>query len=430
MLNSPLDFEKPIAALDDSIAEMRLLAADPGARAEALSRSIDIDSEIMRLESRREQLMQQIFSNLSPWNEVQMARHPQRPYSLDYIRLMFEDFVELHGDRTNADDPAIVGGLAKFEGMSVVVIGHQKGRDLKERQLRNFGSARPSGFRKALRLMKLAEKFGKPIIVLVDTPAAEANLMAEEEGISSAIAINLREMVGLRVPIVVAVIGEGGSGGALGIAMGDRILMLEHAVYSVIPPESCAAIIWKDRARASEAADALKLTARHALEFTVVDEVLPEPLGGAHRDPGAMAATLKQALARHLTALCKIASDDLTIARYQKFRRIGEWQDAALAVVEGVSGSSVSIETAVPDPVVKKLAIGGSSAQTPLSDNRSSDNGANGAAEKSPTEKPLAGAISKTNGNGKQSLNGNHPVSEGNTTPGSRTKKLSPDSQE
>ena len=210
----------------------------------------------------------------------------------------------------------------------MVVLGHQKGRDLKERQQRNFGSARPAGFRKALRLMKMAEKFNKPLIVFVDTPAAEANLMAEEEGISATIAINLREMVGLRIPIVVAVIGEGGSGGALGIAVGDRILMLEHAVYSVIPPESCAAILWNDRSRAPEAADALKLTARHALEFGIVDEILPEPLGGAHRNLPEMAATLKQGISRHLCAVGKMTPDELQCARYEKFRRIGEWEDA------------------------------------------------------------------------------------------------------
>lgn len=233
--NNPLDFEKPIAGLDEQIAELKRLADDEGARANALTRGINIDGEIAKVEGIRQQLMEQIFRNLTPWNQVQMARHPQRPYTLDYINLLFEDFLELQGDRVNADDPAIVGGLAKFHGESVVVMGHQKARELKERQLRNFGSARPAGFRKALRLMKMADKFNKPLIIFVDTPAAEANLMAEEEGISATIAINLREMVGLRVPIVVAVVGEGGSGGALGIAVGDRILMLEHAVYSVIP---------------------------------------------------------------------------------------------------------------------------------------------------------------------------------------------------
>ncbi|HLI49658.1 MAG TPA: acetyl-CoA carboxylase carboxyltransferase subunit alpha [Chthonomonas sp.] len=327
---SPLDFEKPISELDANIAELKRIAADPVLRKDALDRGIDIDEEIARIERRREEVMRQIFANLTPWNEVQMARHPQRPYTLDYVRLIFEDFMELHGDRINADDPAIVGGLARFNGRSVVVIGHQKGRDLKERQLRNFGSARPAGFRKALRLMKLAEKFRKPLITFVDTPAAEANLMAEEEGISRAIAVNLMEMAHLKTPIVTAIIGEGGSGGALGIAMGDRVVMLEHAIYSVIPPESCAAILkefGRDRSRAPEAADALKLTARHAQAFGVVDEVLPEPLGGAHRDLQQTAKTLQEAIARHLEALDKKPLNVLLQERYERYRNIGKWHD-------------------------------------------------------------------------------------------------------
>lgn len=327
---SPFDFEKPISELDANIAELKRIAADPVLRKDALDRGIDIDAEIARIERRREEVMRHIFANLSPWNEVQMARHPQRPYTLDYIRLIFEDFMELHGDRVNADDPAIVGGLARFEGQAVMVIGHQKGRDLKERQLRNFGSARPSGFRKALRLMKLAEKFHKPLITFVDTPAAEANLMAEEEGISRAIAVNLFEMARLKVPILAAVIGEGGSGGALGIAMGDRVVMLEHAIYSVIPPESCAAILkefGRDRSRAPEAADALKLTARHAHAFGVVDEVLPEPLGGAHRDIAATAKTLQEALSRHLQDLQKYSIEALLEQRYNRYRNLGKWHD-------------------------------------------------------------------------------------------------------
>lgn len=327
MHNNPLDFEKPISELDERVVELKRFASDTSARADAQARGIDIDAEIAKLEGRRHKLMEQIFSNLSPWNEVQMARHPQRPYTLDYINLLFEDFLELHGDRVNADDPAIVGGLARFHGESVVVMGHQKARDLKERQLRNFGSARPAGFRKALRLMHMADKFNKPLIIFVDTPAAEANLMAEEEGISATIAVNLREMIGLRVPVVVAVIGEGGSGGALGIAVGDRIMMLEHAVYSVIPPESCAAILWNDRSRAPEAADALKLTARHALKFGIVDELLAEPLGGAHRNLTEMAATLKLAISRNLTLLSKLTPEQLQQNRYEKFRRMGEWED-------------------------------------------------------------------------------------------------------
>lgn len=333
MLNNPLDFEKPIAELDAFIAELKRIGRDPDARAEAQAKSIDIEAEIAKVEALREEKMRQIFANLTPWNEVQMARHKDRPYTLDYIRLMFDDFLELHGDRTNADDPAIVGGMARFLGESVVVLGHQKGRDIKERQRRNFGSARPAGFRKALRLMKLAEKFNKPLIVFVDTPAAEANLMAEEEGISETIAVCLREMVMLRIPIVVTLIGEGGSGGAVGIAVGDRVLMMEHAIYSVIPPEGCAAILWNDRNRAPEAAEALKLTAHHALEFGLIDEVLPEPLGGAHHDLAAAAAILKKAIARHLTALGKLSPDELVQARYAKFRQMGRWEEPAPEVV-------------------------------------------------------------------------------------------------
>lgn len=333
MLTNPLDFEKPIEALDSDIAEFKRLAADPNARADASARGIDIDGEIAKVEKKREEMMRQIFSNLTPWNEVQMARHEHRPHTLDYIRLICDDFMELHGDRINADDAAIVGGLARFHGEAVMVMGHQKARDLKENLKRNFGSARPAGFRKALRLMKLAAKFNKPILVFVDTPAAAADLMAEEDGISRAIAINLQEMVMLRVPIVVAVIGEGGSGGALGIAVGDRVVMLEHAVYSVIPPESCAAILWRDNKLAPEAADALKLTAQHAHRFGVVDEVLPEPLGGAHRNPVEAAATLKRSIAAHLTALGKLTPDELLVQRYQKYRNLGRWQEATAEIL-------------------------------------------------------------------------------------------------
>ncbi len=327
MLISPLDFEKPIAELDDLIAELRRIGSNVGAHADAEARGIDIEAEIAKVEVQKQELMRNMYSHLTPWNEVQMARHPQRPYSLDYIRLLCTDFMELHGDRTNADDPAIVGGMARFEGEPVVVLGHQKGRDLKERQMRNFGSARPAGFRKALRLMKLAEKFKRPLLIFVDTPAAEANLMAEEEGISRTIAVCLREMIMLRTPIIVSIIGEGGSGGALGIAVGDRILMMEHAVYSVIPPEGCAAILWNDRNRAPEAAEALKVTAHNARQFGLVDEVLEEPLGGAHRDPAAAAATLKIAILCHLAALGGLSADDLIDARYNKFRQMGRWEE-------------------------------------------------------------------------------------------------------
>lgn len=345
MLNNPLDFERPIAELDDLIAELKRVARDPSARQDAAARGTDIEAEIGKVEMRRDEMMRQVFASLSPWDEVQMARHKDRPYTLDYIRQIFDDFMELSGDRVNADDPAIVGGLARFRGESVVVMGHQKGRDLKERQLRNFGSARPSGFRKSLRLMRLAEKFNRPLIVFIDTPAAEANLPAEEEGISETIAVCLREMVMLRVPIVVAVIGEGGSGGALGIAVGDRVVMLEHAVYSVIPPEGCAAILWSDRERTAEAAEALKLTACHALSFGLVDEVLPEPPGGAHREPAAAAAALSKAIGRHLAALGKLSPDELVRSRYARFRGMGQWRDVA---------EPAAAENAAPTPAIEK----------------------------------------------------------------------------
>ena len=324
-LNNLADYEKEIAELDQLIAELKQVATDPKVRQDAAAKGIDLEVKVSEVEAQRVAKMKQIFSNLTPWHEVQMARHKDRPYTLDYIKMLCEDFVELHGDRTNGEDPAIVGGLATFEGRAVMVLGHQKGRDLKERQKRNFGSARPAGFRKALRLMKMAEKFKKPILVFVDTPAAEANLLAEEEGISNIIAVCLREMVMIEVPIVVAVIGEGGSGGALGIAVGDRILMLEHAVYSVIPPEGCAAILWNDRSRGSDAAAALKLTAKNALEFELVDEIISEPLGGAHRDPQAMAETLRIAISQNFSRLSGLSAEALTEGRYEKFRKMGRW---------------------------------------------------------------------------------------------------------
>jgi acetyl-CoA carboxylase carboxyl transferase alpha subunit/acetyl-CoA carboxylase carboxyl transferase beta subunit len=320
---NPLDFEKPILELDKLIEELKQVSADPDVRAE----TPQIDQEIAAVEAQQEAMIRQTFAGLTPWNEVQMARHPDRPYTLDYIGLLCEEFVELHGDRTNADDPAIVGGIARFGDRSVFVLGHQKGRNLKERQLRNFGSARPAGFRKALRIMKMAERFNKPLLIFVDTPAAEANLPAEEEGISTTIAVCLREMSVLRVPILVAVIGEGGSGGALGIAIGDCVLMLEHAIYSVIPPEGCAAILWNDRNRAAEAAEALKLTAKHACEFGLIDEVLPEPSGGAHRNPAAMAQTLDSAFRRHLETLDALSPEALLQKRYARFRNMGRWEE-------------------------------------------------------------------------------------------------------
>jgi acetyl-CoA carboxylase carboxyl transferase subunit alpha len=317
-----LDFEKPIAELEQLIAELE----SPERQAEAEAQGIDLKAQIASLKQELRRVMEQIYTRLSPWEKVQMARHPDRPYALDYIRLIFDDFFELCGDRLAGNDEAVIGGPARLNGEPVVVIGQQKGRDLKERQRRNFGSARAEGFRKALRLAKLAEKFGKPLISFVDTAGAAADLRAEEHGVSEAIARNLREFALLETPILAVIIGEGGSGGALAMAVGDRVLMLEHAVYSVISPEGCAAILWYDRSRAPEATEALKLTAQNAKEFGIADEVLPEPLGGAHRDPAQMAATIKRALLKHLGALGKLSTTELVSARYERLRGLGEFE--------------------------------------------------------------------------------------------------------
>lgn len=316
-ISNVLDFEKPLAELDEAIAELKRISEEEG---------IDRSEETTALEEHRDRLAEQIFSNLTPWDKTLMARHPSRPYSLDYIRAVFDDFVELHGDRLFADDKAIVGGFASLDGRQVLVVGQQKGRDIKERQFRNFGSAKPEGYRKALRLMKMAEKFSRPIICLVDTPAADCSFGAEERGISEAIARNMMEMAVLRVPIVSVIIGEGGSGGALGIAVANRVLMQEHAVYSVIPPEGCAAILsefGRDPARAPEAADALNITAQRNLELGIIDEIIPEPKGGAHRSCEEAAAALKSTLVRHLTELEKMKPDKLVDQRYSMFRGMG-----------------------------------------------------------------------------------------------------------
>jgi acetyl-CoA carboxylase carboxyl transferase subunit alpha len=324
-----LDFERPIAELEERIAEIKRRTAEEG---------VDRSQEIANLEANVERLMEQIYSSLSPWDRVLLARHPDRPYTLDYVRLIFEEFQELHGDRLFGDDPAIVGGIARLGERWVTVIGHQKGRDVHERSFRNFGSARPEGYRKALRLMKLAELCRRPIICFVDTPAADPTVPSEERGISEAIARNMREMFTLNVPIVVILSGEGGSGGALGLGVGDRVLMMEHAVYSVIPPQGCAAILWRDpdtaAQRAPEAASALKLTSYDALHFGVVDEVIPEPRGGAHRSADGAAAVVKAALLHHLPELEAMTDDQRLTARYERFRRIGEFaeiEDDALA---------------------------------------------------------------------------------------------------
>src|SRR5271163_2660720 len=289
-----LDFEQPIAELEAKIEELKFVGSDA---------SVNIDEELKRLQSKSRALTNSIFSNLSPWQITQLARHPQRPYTLDYAAMIFTDWQELHGDRMYSDDLAIVGGLARLEGTPVMLIGHQKGRDTKERVRRNYGMPKPEGYRKALRLMRMAERFGLPLITLIDTPGAYPGVGSEERGQSEAIARNLFEMSTLRVPIIAVVIGEGGSGGALAIGVCDRLLMLQFSTYSVISPEGCASILWKSADRKEVAAEAMNLTAERLSSLGLVDEVLREPLGGAHRDPAAMAVTLKEALLRNLAAL-------------------------------------------------------------------------------------------------------------------------------
>ena len=322
---SILDFEKPVAELDERIADVKRLSAEEGT---------DRSAEISELEQARDRLLEEIFSNLAPSDRVLLARHQRRPYTLDYVRLIFDDYLELHGDRLFSDDHAMVGGLAFLDGKPVVFVGQQKGRDLKDRQYRNFGSAKPEGYRKALRLMKLAEKHGRPVICLVDTPAADCSVEAEQRGISEAIARNLLEMAALETPIVIAILGEGGSGGAIGIGVGDRVMMLENSIYSVIPPEGCAAIIWRDPNRWPDAAAALKLTAQDAQELGVIDEIIPEPLGAAHRNYEQAAKNLKSAISKALAELEKLPIPELLEKRYRKFRGMGICTDLD-AVSEG-----------------------------------------------------------------------------------------------
>ncbi len=309
-----MDFEKPLMELEKKIEELA-----------ELSREMDLSKEIAKLEKRAEEMRSEIFSNLSRWQTAQIARHINRPFTLDYLKLIFTDFTELHGDRLFGDDHAIVGGLARLDGEAVMVIGHQKGRDTKEKVFRNFGMPNPEGYRKALRLMLMAQQFGLPIITFVDTPGAFPGIGAEERGQAEAIARNLREMAGLTVPIIVVITGEGGSGGALAIAVGDRVLMLEHSVYAVISPEGCAAILWSDGTKGAQAAEALKPTAKDIRELDVIDEILPEPLGGAHRDHEAMAKTLHEALSRNLKELKGKSGEQLVEERYQKFRKMSRF---------------------------------------------------------------------------------------------------------
>ena len=322
-----LDFEKPIAELQAKLEELKR-------HPETHSLDISFEEEVALIEKKIEETRRQIFSNLSAWDRIKIARHPKRPFTLDYLQSAFTDFTELHGDRLYAEDRAIVGGFANLGPHKVLVIGTQKGRDTKENILRNFGSAHPEGYRKALRLMRLADKFRLPIITLIDTAGAYPGIGAEERHIAEAIAVNLREMMLFEVPIIATVIGEGGSGGALGIGVADRVLILENAYYSVISPEGCAAILWKERAAAAKAADALKITAKHLLELGLVDEVVPEPLGGAHTDGNKTAETLRDTLLRHLNELLALPVADRLQRRYEKFRAYGHFQEKKAAASE------------------------------------------------------------------------------------------------
>ena len=312
MSTTTLDFEEPIDVLLTEIEALSLMPRTPGRH-----------QELDALRHRVAQLRQEIYSNLTPWQRVLVARHPKRPYTLDYIARLFTDFTEIHGDRRFGDDHAIVAGFARFDGEPVLIVGHQKGRETKQKVYRNFGYARPEGYRKALRAMKLAEKFDRPIIAFIDTPAAFPGIESEERGVAEAIAYNLREMAMLTVPVVVALTGEGGSGGALGLAVGDRILMQEYAIYAVIPPEGCAAILWRDVARKVEAAEALKVTASDLVGLGVVDEVVPEPVGGAHTDPAEAARLLGPAIALAMHTLNTTPPDLRLQQRHDRFRRLG-----------------------------------------------------------------------------------------------------------
>ena len=318
MKTSFLDFEHAISDLESNIEALRLAQGDS---------AVDISEEIARLEKKGQSLTKDIYAKLTPWQISQVARHPQRPFTLDYLKLVFTDFEELHGDRAFADDHAIVGGLARFNGEPVMVIGHQKGADTKEKLFRNFAMPRPEGYRKALRLMRLAEKFGIPIFTFIDTPGAYPGIDAEERGQSEAIGRNLYEMAGIKVPIVVTVIGEGGSGGALAIGVGDVVQMLQYSTYSVISPEGCASILWKSAEKASDAAEIMGITASRLKSLGLIDKVVNEPLGGAHRDPEAMATNLKKALQEALKQLGAMSTDELLEARYKRLMDYGRTKE-------------------------------------------------------------------------------------------------------
>jgi len=315
-----LEFEKPLRELEKQLEALHQ---------QSLENNIDMSAELAAIETKIDATKRDIYENLTPWQRVQVARHPKRPYALDYVAALCQDFQELHGDRQFNDDRALVGGTAFFEGRSVMIIAQQKGRDTKENIIRNFGMPQPEGYRKALRLMKLAEKFGLPVLTFIDTPGAYPGVESEARHVSEAIAVNLREMAMLKVPSIAIIVGEGGSGGALGIGVTDRVLIFENAYYSVISPEGCAAILWKDRANAPQAAEALKLNAANLKELGVVDDVIPEPFGGAHNDPAAAVASLKQALIRHLDELTKLDTEKLRDARYERYRALGEYLEVA-----------------------------------------------------------------------------------------------------
>jgi len=313
-----LEFEQPIAELEAKIEELRFVGDES---------AVSITDEIERLQAKSRTLTETIFSSLSAWQVAQLARHPLRPYALDYIQKIFTDFEELHGDRTFGDDPAIVSGIARLNGRPLAIIGEQKGRDTKEKVRRNFGMPRPEGYRKALRIMKMAERFRLPLMTLIDTPGAYPGVDAEERGQSEAIARNLFEMSTLRAPIICTIIGEGGSGGALAIGVGDRVIMLQYSIYSVISPEGCASILWKSADKASEAADAMGITSERLKSLGLIDTVLPEPLGGAHRNPDAMAATLKNAITDALSRLENASMDEVLEARYKRFTSFGSFKE-------------------------------------------------------------------------------------------------------
>jgi len=314
-----LDFEQPIAELEAKIDELRYVGDDS---------EININEEVARLKSKSESLTKSIFSKLSPWQVARVARHESRPYTMDYLGIISPDFQELHGDRMYADDPAIIGGIGRIDGEPVMIIGHQKGRDTKERVRRNYGMPKPEGYRKAQRLMRMAEKFSMPIVTFIDTPGAYPGVGAEERGQSEAIAQSLYLMAGLKTPIVCVVIGEGGSGGALAIGVGDRLLMLQYAVYSVISPEGCASILWKSAEKAEDAAEAMRITAKSLSEFGLVDEVLEEPLGGAHRNPGEMAEVIRNAVLKSLDELKGLSTEQLLDARQQRLASFGQFKEA------------------------------------------------------------------------------------------------------